>query len=81
MVADMTTTARFSTRGTLQLTVDGTGYTLRDGDSAYYAGDCHHQFVNLGRESCVYYLAMELVQRGPHARLGRTAPAGPRRCS
>jgi quercetin dioxygenase-like cupin family protein len=78
MVADMTTMARFSTRGTLQLTVDGTGYTLRAGDSAYYAGDSHH-LVNPGRESCVYYLAMELVQRGPHARLGRTVPAGPRR--
>ena len=48
-------------RGTLQLTVDGTAYTLRAGDSAYYAGDCHHQFVNPGRDSCVYYLAMELV--------------------
>jgi len=66
-------------RGTLQLAVDGTAYTLRAGDSAYYAGDCHHQFVNPGRESCVYYLAMELVEGGPHARRARVHPAGGRR--
>ena len=79
MVADMTTTARFSTRGTLQLTVDGTGYMLRAGDGACYVGDCHHQFVSLGASPAVYYLAMELVERGPHARLGGMVPAGPRR--
>jgi transcriptional regulator with XRE-family HTH domain len=66
-------------RGTLQLTVDGTPYTLRAGDSAYYAGDCHHQFVNPGREPCVYYLAMELVEDSPHAGRGRALPAGGRR--
>jgi transcriptional regulator with XRE-family HTH domain len=66
-------------RGTLQLTVDGTPYTLRTGDSAYYAGDCHHQFVNPGREPCVYYLAMELAESGPHARRGRALPPGVRR--
>jgi transcriptional regulator with XRE-family HTH domain len=66
-------------RGTLQLTIDGTPYTLRAGDSAYYAGDCHHQFVNPGREPCVYYLAMELVEGDPHIRRGRALPAGPRR--
>lgn len=66
-------------RGTLQLMVDGTPYTLRAGDSAYYAGDCHHQFVNPGREPCVYYLAMELGESGPHARRGRVLPAGVRK--
>ena len=44
---------------------------LRAGDSAYYAGDCHHQFVNPGRELCVYYLAMALTESSPHARRGR----------
>jgi transcriptional regulator with XRE-family HTH domain len=61
-------------RGTLQLTIDGAAHTLRAGDSAYYAGDCHHQFTNPGREPCVYYLAMELAERGSHARRAR-APA------
>jgi transcriptional regulator with XRE-family HTH domain len=66
-------------RGTLQLTIDGTPYALRAGDSAYYAGDCHHQFVNPGREPCVYYLAIELVGSGPHTRRGRMLPAARRR--
>jgi transcriptional regulator with XRE-family HTH domain len=64
-------------RGTLQLTIDGAPYTLRAGDSVYYAGDCHHQFVNPGRETCVYYLAMELG--GPHVRQGRAHVAAGRR--
>ncbi len=66
-------------RGTLQLTVDGTPHTLRAGDSAYYEGDCHHQFVNPGRDPCVYYLAMALGESGPHARRGRTLPVASRR--
>ena len=66
-------------RGTLRLTLDGTPHTLRAGDSVYYAGDCHHGFANPGREPCVYYLAMALVERGPHARRGRALPAGARR--
>jgi transcriptional regulator with XRE-family HTH domain len=66
-------------RGTLQLTIDGTSHMLRAGDSAYYAGDCHHQFVNPGREPCVYYLAMALTESSRHARRGRVPPAGPRR--
>jgi len=66
-------------RGTLRLTIDGTPYTLRAGDSVYYAGDCHHQFVNPGRAPCVYYLAIELVGSGPHTRRGRTHPADRRR--
>jgi transcriptional regulator with XRE-family HTH domain len=64
-------------RGRLQLTVDGTPYILRAGDSVYYAGDCHHQFVNPGREACVYYLAMELG--GPHVRQSRAHAAVGRR--
>jgi len=60
-------------RGTLQLTIDGTPHTLRAGDSVYYAGDCHHQFVNPDREACVYYLAMELG--GPHVRQSRAQAA------
>jgi transcriptional regulator with XRE-family HTH domain len=47
-------------RGTLRLTLDGVPYTLRAGDSVYYAGDCWHAFANPGRETCAYYLAMEL---------------------
>jgi transcriptional regulator with XRE-family HTH domain len=58
-------------RGTLRLTLDGTPYTLRAGDSVYYAGDCWHGFANPGRATCVYYLAMELGRhrdaRGPRA--------------
>jgi quercetin dioxygenase-like cupin family protein len=49
-------------RGTLRLTIDGTAYTLRAGDAIYYAGDCWHGFANPGRETCAYYLAMELAQ-------------------
>ena len=49
-------------RGTLRLTIDGTVHTLSAGDSIYYAGDCRHAFANAGRETCVYYLAMELAQ-------------------
>ena len=66
-------------RGTLQLTIDGAPYTLRAGDSVYYAGDCHHQFANPDREPCVYYLAIELMGRGPHARRGRALPVPRRR--
>jgi transcriptional regulator with XRE-family HTH domain len=44
-------------RGTLLLTLDGVPYTLRAGDSIYYAADCRHAFANPDRASCVYYLA------------------------
>ena len=57
-------------RGTLQLTIDGTPYTLHAGDSIYYAGDCWHGFANRGRVTCAYYLAMELAQHGA----GRARP-------
>ncbi len=59
-------------RGTLRLTLDGTPYTLRAGDSIYYAGDCWHAFANPGGDTCVYYLAMELGQHPAR-------PARPRR--
>jgi transcriptional regulator with XRE-family HTH domain len=68
-------------RGVLQLTIDDTAYTLRAGDSVYYEGDCHHRFVNPGREPCVYYLAMALVGAGPHAHRDRALPVGGRRRS
>jgi transcriptional regulator with XRE-family HTH domain len=59
-------------RGTLRLTLDGTEHTLSAGDSIYYAGDCWHGFVNPGRVTCAYYLAMELGQhRAPRARTSR----------
>ncbi len=57
-------------RGTLRLTIDGTAYTLRAGDSIYYAGDCWHAFANPGKTECVYYLAMEL---GRHHGAGKRA--------
>jgi len=50
-------------RGTLKLTIDGTPYLLRAGDSIYYDGDCHHGFSNPGRGDCVYYLAMDVADR------------------
>jgi len=48
-------------RGTLLLTIDGTPYTLRAGDSIYYDGDCVHAFANPGAIPCVYYLAMDVA--------------------
>jgi mannose-6-phosphate isomerase-like protein (cupin superfamily) len=65
-------------RGVLQLTIDDAGYTLRAGDSVYYEADCHHRFVNPGREPCVYYLAMALAEGEPHAHR-RGTPPGRRR--
>jgi transcriptional regulator with XRE-family HTH domain len=68
-------------RGTLRLTIDGTPYTLRAGDSIYYAGDCWHAFANPGRETCAYYLAMELAQHAarPVKPRGRRKREGTRR--
>lgn len=46
--------------GTLQLTINGTPYTLKAGDSIYYDGDCLHAFANPSNVPCVYYLAMDV---------------------
>ena len=70
-------------RGTLSLTIDGTPYTLRAGDSIYYGGDCWHAFANPGSETCIYYLAMELGQHPARptrpSRRAKRARKGPRR--
>jgi XRE family transcriptional regulator, regulator of sulfur utilization len=67
-------------RGTLRLTIDGTPYTLRAGDSIYYAGDCWHAFANPGKEACVYYLAMELGRHpSPRVAARRSARKATRR--
>src|SRR5499425_3733508 len=58
-------------RGSLRLTLDGVEHVLHAGDSIYYAGDCRHAFANAGRETCVYYLAMELGRHRGVARPGR----------
>ena len=44
--------------GTLTLTLAGVPYALETGDAISYAGDCEHQFENLGSIDCVYYLAI-----------------------
>jgi len=46
--------------GALTLTINGTPYTLRAGDSIYYDGDCMHAFANREEVPCVYYLAMDV---------------------
>jgi len=46
--------------GSLLLTLDGTKYKLRAGDSVYYDGDCLHAFANPNKVPCVYYLAMDV---------------------
>jgi len=48
-------------RGTLTLTVAGTDYVLRAGDSIYHDGDCQHGYRNDGRTPCTYYLAMDIA--------------------
>lgn len=64
-------------RGALVLTLDGTPYALRTGDSICYAGDCVHGFVNPGAIPCVYYLAMDVT--GGARRAHRVARARNRR--
>lgn len=61
-------------RGTLRLTIDGAPYTLRRGDSIYYAGDCVHAFANPGGRDCVYYLAMDVAGHA-HRTNGKRHPA------
>jgi transcriptional regulator with XRE-family HTH domain len=55
-------------RGSLRLTLDGTGHTLHAGDSIYYAGDCLHGYANPGTRPCVYYLAMDVAGDRRHVR-------------
>jgi transcriptional regulator with XRE-family HTH domain len=52
--------------GVLRLSLDGDDVELREGDSVFYAGDCHHGFANPGRKATVYYLAMELAGGAAH---------------
>jgi transcriptional regulator with XRE-family HTH domain len=56
-------------RGTLRLTLDGTAHILKKGDSIYYSGDCIHEFENPDRRnSCEYYLAMDVQGHPEHLR-------------
>jgi transcriptional regulator with XRE-family HTH domain len=48
--------------GALRLSLDGDEVELRQGDSIFYAGDCHHGFANPSAEPCVFYLAMDLAE-------------------
>jgi transcriptional regulator with XRE-family HTH domain len=52
--------------GQLRLSLDGDEVNLREGDSIFYAGDCHHGFANPSGEPCVFYLAMDLVGAAAH---------------
>ncbi len=61
-------------RGLLNLTLDGETYRLKKGDSIYYAGDCLHEFENPHpKESCEYYLAMDVTGH-PEQLRHRAAP-------
>jgi XRE family transcriptional regulator, regulator of sulfur utilization len=70
-------------RGTLTLTLAGTEYVLRAGDSIYHAGDLEHGYRNDGRVPCAYYLAMDVAGKAtwlsPAHRLGRRAKLAKRR--
>jgi transcriptional regulator with XRE-family HTH domain len=56
-------------RGTLRLTLDGKDHLLKKGDSIYYSGDCIHEFENPDRRnSCEYYLAMDVRGHPEHLR-------------
>ncbi len=46
--------------GILTLTLAGTDYVLRAGDSIYHDGDCLHGYRNDSNKPCVYYLAMNV---------------------
>lgn len=52
--------------GALRLSLDGDETELRQGDSIFYAGDCHHGFANPATEPCVFYLAMDLAGAAAH---------------
>jgi transcriptional regulator with XRE-family HTH domain len=68
-------------QGSLQLTVGGVTHLLGPGDSISYDGDRYHAFANPGDEPCVYYLALNVPERGRtvgHAPVtsGATSPEG-----
>jgi len=52
--------------GALRMSLDGDDVELRQGDSIFYAGDCHHGFTNPATEPCVFYLAMDLAGTAAH---------------
>jgi transcriptional regulator with XRE-family HTH domain len=52
--------------GRLRLSLDGDEVELHAGDSVFYAGDCHHGFVNPAAVPCVYYLVMDLAGGAAH---------------
>lgn len=56
--------------GVLRLSLDGQEVHLGEGDSAFYAGDCHHGFANPGPRPCVYYLAMDVAGAAAHGEEG-----------
>jgi len=56
-------------RGTLRLTLDGQVHVLKKFDSIYYTGECIHEFENPDpRNSCEYYLAMDVRGHPEHLR-------------
>jgi quercetin dioxygenase-like cupin family protein len=61
-------------QGSLRLTVGGVAHLLGPGDSISYDGDRRHAFANPGGEPCVYYLALDVPERG---RIAGHAPVGP----
>jgi len=66
-------------RGTLRLTLDGKVHILRKFDSIYYSGDCIHEFENPDRRnSCEYYLAMDVRGHPEHLRHRLAAKANPK---
>jgi len=46
--------------GTLTLSVAGTEYVLKAGDSIYHDGDCAHGYRNDAKTPCTYYIAMDV---------------------
>ncbi|MER8224391.1 XRE family transcriptional regulator [Streptomyces sp. NPDC094143] len=62
----------FVESGVLRLTVGETVTELGAGDSAYFAADAVHGYVNPGGTPCVYYVAA-LIMRS-RGRGGRTSP-------
>jgi transcriptional regulator with XRE-family HTH domain len=61
-------------QGSLRLTVGGVAHLLGPGDSISYDGERRHAFANPGPEPCVYYLALDVPERG---RIAGHAPAAP----